>query len=430
MVDMNLMARLRDRLDNSLWVIPSAMVVAAIGLALGATLLDDILETRPFSQYVFTGGPDSARAILQTVAAAVITFTGLVFTITIVALQLASQQFSPRVLRTFLRDRQGKYALGTFVATFIYCLVVLRVVSDTDDRGVTIPSISMMVLLVLVLASVGMFVSYISHMANAIRVSSIVAAVGDETRALIDRLPEERADDDRRVRSVIEKTAAHVISAPEPGSLTAINSRGLVELAAERDVAFVMTRGVGDFLAEGQTLFEVRGGEVEPKEAWKNVQLGLERTMQQDVGFGLRQLVDIAEKALSPSMNDPTTAVMALDQIHDVLRRLAAKPFPPTEHTDRDGVVRLVTCPLDWEALVTLAFSEIRHFVRSSAQVIRRMFAALDDLEKVAIPERKDALRAERRMLESLVPRSFDEVHDRDVAQQPDQQGIGSIRSH
>lgn len=426
MLDMNFMARLRARIDNSLWVIPSMMVIAAMGLALVTTLLDDILETRPFSQYIFTGGPDSARAILQTVATAVITFTGLVFTITVLALQLSSQQFSPRVLRTFLRDRQSKYALGTFVSTFIFCLMVLRVVSGADDRGVTIPSISMMVLLVLVLASVGMFVSFISHMAKGIRASAIIAAVGDETRALIARLPEPDEGAAGWDRSLLEEPAADHVKAAEHGALVAIQVEALIRLAAKQGVAFDMKRRVGDFLAEGQVVMEVKGGQVETGEVWKHVVVGLERTMEQDVNFGLRQLVDVAEKALSPSMNDPTTAVMTVDQIHDVLRRLAAKPFPPREHADDEGVVRLVVKPLDWDALVTLAFSEIRHFAGSSAQVIRRLLAALDDLEEVALPERKEILRAERARLETLIPASFDDPADREIAAQPDQQGIGA----
>ena len=419
------LARLRERLAGTLWFVPSLMVLAALVLALITTALDSLTENQPFTQYIFTGGPDSSRAILQTVASAVITFTALVFTITNVALQLSSQQFSPRVLRTFLRDRLSQYALGTFIATFIYCLMVLRVISVGDESAVTIPSISMVVLLVLVLSSVTMFVAYISHMANSIRVSHIVAAVGDETRALIDRLLEGSAGRNGD-RSLLDQPVTHEVACLKPGSLTAIDSEALVHLAREHDLAFEMKRAVGDFIAAGQTVIDVRGGEIDGELVWRHLSLGLERTMQQDLGFGLRQLVDVAERGLSPSTNDPTTAVMAIDQIHDVLRRLAHRPFPSTEYVDEDGVVRLVTQPLQWEALVELAFSEIRQFAGSSLQVTRRMLAALGDLEGVALPERISVLQRERRLLMDLISRSLDTAEDRHVAAQPDQQGIGS----
>lgn len=427
---MKIRARLLKLIDDSLWLIPSGMVLSAIGLALAATALDDAVEGQPFTEFVFTGGTDSARAILQTVAAATITFTGLVFTITIVALQLASQQFSPRILRTFLRDRLSKFALGMFVSTFIYSLMVLRVISESEQKGVEIPSISMMVLLVLTLGSVAMFVSYISHMATSIRVSDIVAAVGDETRRVVARLQSSGKREQREEaaidRSVLNgPTTDHVI-ATSSGTLTAIDHGRIVELAAKEGIAFVMTRQVGDFLAEGQLVAEVKGGRVDQKRVWDYLFCERERTMQQDVSFGLRQLVDVAEKALSPSMNDPTTAVMALDQIHDIMRRLAAEPFPSPEHTDHRGIVRLAARPLEWEPMVELAFSEIRQFSKTSLQVTRRMMAALDDLEDVALDERKAVIRAERSQLQQMISESFDNAHDRELAAGSDQQGIGS----
>jgi len=419
---------LKERLQSSLWFVPSVMVVGAMALSLVTTTLDDMLEARPFTELIFTGGPDSARSILQTVAGSVITFTALVFSITIVALQLSSQQFSPRVLRTFLRDTQSKVALGMFISTFIYCLMVLRVISAAEDRGVTLPSISMMVLLVLVLASVAMFVSYISHMAHSIRVSNIVAAVGTEARDLIGSLegPHSGPNGDRWL---VDQPAGDVVKVRDAGTLTTLDHARLIELAADSNVALVLKMGVGDFVAHGQDLVEVHGaGEVDHDAVYDLATVGLERTMQQDFAFGIRQLVDIAEKALSPSVNDPTTAVMALDQIHDVMRRMVWRPFPPTEHVDADGIVRLVTKEWDWEALVALAFTEIRQFSGSSVQVKRRMMAILQDLVGAASPERRECLEREAQRLTASVDLSFDQPHDREMAVRPDPQGIGTVK--
>ncbi|MBW3588810.1 MAG: DUF2254 domain-containing protein [Actinobacteria bacterium] len=423
---MNIIAGIRSRLGETLWFIPTLMVIGGIALALGTTILDERLENRPFTEFIFTGGTDSARSILQTVASAVVTFTALVFTITVVALQLASQQFSPRVLRTFLRDALSKFALGTFIATFIYCLMVLRVISGNIDRGVIIPSVSMMALLVLVLASVAMFVGFISHMAHSIRVSQIVYRVGNETRKLIDAMPDSDPGGKDPDRTLIESRTTQTIEAQIPRTLVAVHQRELVEFAVDHEVAFEIARRVGDFLPTGQVVIEVKGGEVPADEVWARLTLGVERTMEQDINFGIRQLVDIAEKALSPSMNDPTTAVVAIDQIHDIMRRLAGKPFPPSQHADDQGVVRLAIPPMQWDALVLLAFGELRQFVGGSLQVTRRMIAALDDLATVAWPERRVALEAERSLLLKVINDSFASSHDREAAAEADQQGVGT----
>ena len=198
----------RERLRAGFWAVPSACVVLAALLALALVALDRRLQAE--LAFTFGAGPDGAREVLGAITTAMITFTGLVFSITLVVLQLTSSQFSPRVLRTFLRDRQTQYALGVFTATFVYAVMVLRTV-DSSDGARFVPAVATTVGVLLLLVSVGVFVGYIHHVATAIQVSSLIRAVGDETRATIER---RMPDDERPSRA----PGALVVVPPPPAS--------------------------------------------------------------------------------------------------------------------------------------------------------------------------------------------------------------------
>lgn len=420
----------RERLGNQLWLIPAVLVAAALGAAALFAVLDE--HVQQVSWLRFPGGTDSARSLLSSIAGAMITFTGLVFSITILVLQLASQQYSPRVLRTFLRDRQSQLALGLFTATFVYALVVLRQITQSS-----IPSLSVTFSVVLVISSVGVFVAYISHMANAIRVSTIIDRVAWETRRTIDarydRVEEPvalpaGAIDDEEARRWRLMASEEVVSAETRGMLIAIDVDGAVSLARDLDVTFVAVPAIGDFVPEGSPVLGVVGGVIDPDrrdDAGELFALARDRTVEQDVPFGFRQLVDVAERALSPSLNDPTTAVQTLDQIHDLLRRMVVRRFPPQTHRDEDGVVRLVLHGSSWDQLVTLAVSEIRTFGARSIQVLRRLRGLLLDLLEVAPPSRRDPIERELAVLSRTAARLGDE-RDIELARGSDLQGLGS----
>ena len=176
---------LRERLRAGFWVVPGACVVLAVLLALALVALDRRLQAE--LAFTFGAGPDGAREVLGAITTAMITFTGLVFSITIVVLQLTSSQFSPRVLRTFLRDRQTQYALGVFTATFVYAVMVLRTVNSGEDEEAFVPAVATTVAVALLLLSVALFVAYIHHIATAMQASSIIAAIGAETRSSLEK---------------------------------------------------------------------------------------------------------------------------------------------------------------------------------------------------------------------------------------------------
>ncbi|MGH8875604.1 MAG: DUF2254 domain-containing protein [Acidimicrobiia bacterium] len=422
--------RLRESLRSSLWFVPALGVGVAIVLATGLVTLDHWLAGTDTKFLLgFTGSAEASRNILSVIASSMMTLTALVFTILIVVLQLTSTQFSPRVLRTFVRDRDSQVTLAIFVGTFTYTMLVLRAVrSPVEEDPEFVPALAVSGAFALVLLSLGVFVAYINHIAQAIRVINIITAVGDETRQAVDRLypaSEEEPGAEEPI-SLPQGRPTRVIPSPRPGVVVAYDADRLVAAARRSACLLVLVPAVGDFLPGGGPLLHAYGGGQDLGDVKRFVDLEEERTMSQDVAFGFRQLVDIAERGLSPAINDPTTAVQVLDQLHDFLRRLVGRPFPSGAYHDREGNLRLVVPSMSWEGYVTLACDEIRHYGEGSVQVARRMRAMLEDLLEVAPIERVPPIERQLKLLEALVDRGFPDLEDRRTADDPDQQGLGS----
>ena len=384
-------ARLRS-LAHRFWAVPLLFAIGATLLALGVTAIDDSFDTSLRLPFLFAGGPEGARSLLAAIITSMISFTGLVFSITVVVLQLTSSQFSPRVLRSFLEDRFNQVALGVFVATFVYGLVVLRSVRGTAQVDPFVPQFAVALAFALVLVSVLVFLSYINHIAQSIRAATILSNIADETRALIDdRFPAESRPASSALR-VVDGTS-RVVPAKDPGVVESVDDAVLAAAAERAEVSIEMLRAVGEFVATGAPLALVHGSAAfEEGRLQAAVRVGRERTMDQDVGFGLRQLVDIAERALSPGVNDPTTAVQALDHLHDILRRLATRELPPRQRVSDDGRLLLSVPQPGFADYLALAFDEIAHWGRDSPRVQRRIEIALRDLEAAARPEHRPAV--------------------------------------
>ena len=384
---------LRDSVRSGFWAVPAVFVVGAIALALGLVRVDRAQSAT--LRYTFGAGPDGAREVLSAITTAMITFTGLVFSITIVVLQLTSSQFSPRVLRHYLRDRQAQGSLGVFVATFVYAVMVLRTVDGGDEERF-VPAIATTVALLLLLVSVGVFVFYIHHVATSIQVTSIIAAIGAETRRAVDRrFPAGTGTGpDAGHRQTPAGLTTLLVPAPASGVVVHIDERSLVTLAGAADVVLTSAAGLGEYVPEGAPLLAVTGDphRLDVARAVAAVQQGRDRSLEQDVAFGLRQLVDIAERALSPGVNDPTTAVQALDEVHDLLRRLATRPLRGGVHVDERGAIRLVLPAEDLRVFLSLALDEVEEHGRGSIQVEARVDRLLDDLRAAALEEHRAAV--------------------------------------
>lgn len=375
-------------LAHRFWVVPLSCAVAAIGLALAVTAVDESLDTSLRLPFLFAGGPEGARAVLAAIITSMISFTGLVFSITIVVLQLTSSQFSPRVLRSFLEDRFNQVSLGVFVATFAYALVILRGVRGTAQVDPFVPQIGVTAAFALVLASVLVFLAYIHHIAQSIRAAAILDSIAEDTRELIDTLvPEDSCPEPERP---LPRGPARIVVARAAGVLQRVDDVALAKAARREGASIELTRAVGEFVPRGAQLALLRGGgHLDDGTLHSHLHFGRERSMDQDVGFGLRQLVDIAERALSPGVNDPTTAVQAIDHLHDITRRLATRAIPPRQQVADDGTVVLSVPQPGFSDYLALAFDEIVHWGADSPRIQRRVHVALQDLRDAARPEHR-----------------------------------------
>lgn len=396
---------------------PVVCVIVGVSLSL-ATLAIDRSSDYHLIPAGFTGGPQTAVAILSTVATSMVSLAALVLTITMVVVQLAMGQFSPRIVQTFLQDKPSQVAIGLFVATFAHAMVALRVV---DVRKGTVPGLAIVVTYVLVLVSIAVLVLYVNHIGQSLRVASLIELIGGKTRLLMDDLYPDHG-------SAADKGSVPVICARTSGVVNAFDSDRLVGLASNAGCSLELIHGIGEFVPAAAPLFLVHGepSDLDEKRSVAAVALGLERTLDQDVAYGFRMLVDIAERSLSNSpFQDPTTAVQAVDRLHDCLRQLARRPFPDGVYRDDDGDVRLVVPTMDWDDYVHLAFEEIRLAGAASPQVTRRLQEALRDLRSVAPPERRAVLDRQIELLESSTKMAS--VLDRDAMMGliPDRLGFG-----
>jgi uncharacterized membrane protein len=418
-----------QRLRTSLWLVPIAAVTGAVLLAVFLPRLDGRWGENVAAWYLYAGQADSARELLSTIASSMLTLAALVFSITILVLQLASSHFSPRVLRTFLTDRTTQVALGMFLGSFVYPMVLLPQVHSGEQASV--PAFSVFFAIALVLVSVLMFVRYIHHMAHAIRAGSVLRRVADETHdSLRAMYPDVGDDDPAPAPHAPAGPADHVLEAKHAGVLSAVDADVLLARATRHDLVIELHPSVGDFLPSGAPLMSVWGqGGDELEQALRDAcVIASERTPTQDAAFGLRQLVDVAERALSPGVNDPTTAVQALDHIHDLLRSLCVRKFPSPVRSDEQGQLRLLLPRPDFASLVRLGLDEVRHYGAGSIQIMRRMRALLDDLLRIAPPARRGALLEQLRLLDMAVEKNFSDAAELGVASSPSAQGHGMER--
>jgi uncharacterized membrane protein len=413
------------------WFIPMFYVSGAV---LGGLALPRI-EQAYFSSYTLALSVASAQALLSAAASGMMSLTGIVFAMAFVMVQFSAIAYSPRLVLWFARDRMLFHALGAFTATFIFALFTLAWV----DRGgsAKVPLFSMLLVGIMIIISVLLFSRLVQRLGD-LQIGNVLHLVGDQGRAVIaemfgrpkdksaSRAPEATAD-----RALLGRVTQTVKYLGKPRTIAKLDVDSLVALARQARGTIVMASAVGDTLAEGATLLHVQDSETPlPEDALRRaVRLERERTFEQDPKYPIRLLVDIAIKALSPAINDPTTAVQTIDQLEDLLRRLGSAEIDAGHVADESGALRLVFPTPTWEDYLTLAFDEIRHFGSNSVQVMRRMRSALVGLaDSLPSQERVEAVRRYLEHLDRVIGASPFDVEDKRMARQEDRQGIGLSR--
>ena len=416
----------------SRWLIP--MIYAAASFLGGITLPRLEQAYFPYNSGISIA---SAQAFLAAVASGMIALTGIVFTVGLVMVQFSAIAYSPRLVLLLARDPKLFHSLGVFIATSTYSLSVLLYV-DRNGSGV-VPLISGVVVAGLLLLSLLLFAALMKGLSD-LQITYVLHVIGDKGREVVremfQRLDEEEDSQSKRGRmtgnvSELGPAVQTLRYFAAPRTITSLDIGDLVRQAKKAEAVIVMECGVGDTLVKNALLLQVHGAKTALPESdiVRAIHFGFERTSEQDPKYPIRLLVDIAIKALSPAINDPTTAVQAIDQIEDLLRRLGAHDLDAGYGWDADGVLRLIFPMPTWEDYLVLAFDEIRHYGADSVQVMRRLKSALLGLaDSVTADTRIEAVQRYLKQLDLTVDRSALDAGDRETARQEDRQGLGLSR--
>ncbi len=410
---------LRRFLRSSLWPIPLACMVMAPVAARGTLWLDGQ------TGWTLDIEVDAARAVISTLVGSLLAFIVFIFSFLLVAVQLASAQFSPRVIARMFRDTFTKAALGVFVFYYTFSLVVL------GRLETAVPLLTGLVCAYGTLACLAIFLFLIDRLGKELRPVRILAGVATEGREVIRNIYPElitASQSQLLVNTASLGMASRIfVHRGRSGVVLAFDDQGLLKLAEKADCVIELVPQVGDFVATDDPVFRIYGNSqgIDENLLRLSVAFGQERTLEQDPAFAFRIIVDIASKALSPAINDPTTAVLAIDQIHHLLRQVGMHQLDTGQERDETGRLRLIYRTPDWEDFVQLAVTEIRQFGGTSVQVMRRMRAMLENLIQTLPEERAALLRRELSLLHRQAQRFFIEPEDRALAEVSDSQGIG-----
>jgi len=415
--------RLRQFVRGSLWLLPLAGVLLGVLLGSAAIWADRSVHLPAYWTY----SPTTASTVLSAIVGAMAALTGFVVTVTVLVVQMATGTFSARYMRLWYRDRMLKILLALLVGTLAFSFTLLRRIetSFVPDLGVSVAGF-------LVVANLLLFVVFLDRFLHRLRPVAVAAFVAGYVHRDFARYAAAFAAPDvfTTVSEPAGERPALAVCSAKPGAIQALHVRGLAGWAREHGCLVVLRHQVGSFVPAGATLIETYGGAESGAGAQGKLRdmivLGPERTIEQDPAFAIRIIVDIADKALSPAINDPTTAVQALDHLSEVLRLIGTTDFSRSRWHPGSAVrTGLVIPARRWEDYLTLGVTEIREYGSTSIQVMRRLRAMLEELRDEVRPEHRPAVEEELARLQAAVACTFADSVDLDRANTADPQGIG-----
>jgi len=409
---------------QNIWVIPALLVQFAFSLALALLFIDANIDQKALAQWPVIGviGADTAISLLQTIASAMITTGATVFSIPIVALTLASMQFSPRVLGNFIRDRATQIVLGVFLGVFTYCLIVLRAVRSGDNGFV--PCLSLFVALVLALVGVAFLVYFIYRIAVSIQASSIAANIVREACSVAEEyFPKHPAPSaahvrDQELAQVSKQLVWQDIISTKTGYIQHAEEKELFGLACQRDIVIRIARYSGAFIVEGEVIAFVSMEGKPDADLSRTINacfmVGPYRTMEQDIAYGIWQLVDMGLKALSPAVNDTSTGIMCINHLGAIIGRIAPYQAISRFHLD-NGKLRLATVIPNFESLLDQSFDQLRHSAADNNAVIIRILHAINMIGNMCHdPQRRRAIMKHIQLVADVADRTIKSPHERE----------------
>ena len=394
-----------NALRASYWFLPGLLALGAILLSQATLELDQRWAGSELLTWAYPGSPEGARVLLSTIGGSMIGVAGVTFSVTVVALTMASSQLGPRLLRSFLRDRPNQLVLGTFIATYLYCLLSLRAVSSARDF---VPAVSVTIAVAMALVSVGVLIFFIHHVTTSLQADHVVASVAADLLASVERFtasgkgvgetPSPAAAEATKPRP----EALPQVSSQRHGYVQAVDYAKLFRLACEGGIVIHARRRAGGFTLDGGALAVIEEGLDESSE--ESIRacflIGSLRTEEQDVCYALNQLVEVALRALSPGINDPFTAITCIDWLGASLSKVLAAGVPHAAHADAEGRVRLTTDEPGFPELLSCAFDPIRQAARETPAVTTRLADALTRLAPFAKSEpQREVLRRQVELL-------------------------------
>ncbi|HYG32564.1 MAG TPA: DUF2254 domain-containing protein [Methylophilaceae bacterium] len=391
--------QIRILIGSSLWFVPAVMVLASAALAVGLIEMDlrYSSQLKEWWPRLFKSEVDGAREMLSTIATATITVAGVVFSITIVALALASTQYTSRVLRNFMRDKANQVVLGSFVGIYTYCLLVLRILSGGDQASV--PSLAVFGGLVLALIGIVVFIFFIHHISSSIQAGEIIAAITFETLNVVDkrfpdRMDKTQGNHESKLTQQMERLEWNSIPASCTGYVQTIDAAELLAYAIRKQIVLHAISGAGDFVIQGKPLAFIAGKQPASMEDIEIINgmyaIDRFRTVDQDPAFGLRQLVDIALKALSPAINDTTTAVICVEHISVILQRLADRNLQ-TSYGFEGEELRFIGHGPDFESLISLGFDQILENGEGNTAILSNLLGMLESIAEATTDQHRRA---------------------------------------
>jgi uncharacterized membrane protein len=397
-------AAVSESIESRLWPVPLAAVIVAVGLGIALPRIDVIVDgslPTAVDSAVFNGGADTARSVLSSIAGSLITATSLTFSLTVIALQLASSQASPRVLRLFARDRQVHWTLAAFLGTFAYSITVLRSVrAEAEGAPEFVPRISVTLAFVLTLLSVVMLVFFLGHLAAQLRVETMLKEIHADTDHTIDRVGERNAAAQAYTYDVAIPDIQHAITAETSGFVTGHDHDLLVQAAEKNAIVVRETTRVGENIVEGTPLAFWWPADHATLQADADAvntavrgayAIGYERTAAEDVDYGVQQIVDIALRALSPGVNDPTTAVHALGHLSALTARILTMPTLPGALSGPDGQLCVISAVQEKAKRVDAALGPLRHYGAEHPAVVERFVQVVSELSYLCADAEVDA---------------------------------------
>ena len=422
---MNKFKQIWSNLRSSFWFLPSLIVVFSIAFAVALIEADSVGSDRWLAQWprLFGVGAEGARGMLSTIAGSMMTVVGVTFSMTLVTLALASSQYTSRILRNFMSDRVTQVVLGIFAGIFTYCLIVLRTIRSGDD-GIFVPSLAVTFSVVLAMGGIGVLIFFIHHIASSIQASNIVASVADETMVTVDRLfpgklgqwPVDNDEDQAPHHLPVQNWQA--VPARRNGYIQNVDTEALLRLAREHKTIVRMERGIGEFVVHEAPLAWLDLEDPPEKEIIAALQaaysINHHRTVEQDSAFGIRQIVDMALKALSPGINDTTTAVMCVDYLTAILARLVSRDIPSSRRYE-EGELRVIAIGPTFASLVAESFDQIRGSATGNVAIVLRMLVAFQTIASLtSSPIRRRTLREQAQWIAELAERTIESPHDRE----------------